>query len=477
MMRPMQSEMDLGAGDFVARTHISPRGNYRHQVYLANNENGWAQRGFNIQRAIVYANDMSDQEILDCYVSANGFSWEKDSEGNFKGRTTANVSDVQSLYVDFDYYNRPEYAHLSVADFSQLVLDENPWLPSPTFIIASRGNDEPGCWFIWGFKEPLPINKKTERYPFLPAWQTLQDFLIDKLKSYGADSACSDAARVLRLPGTVNSKSNAAAAAWELNPRYKFNDLRQKLNIEFQKDNPKKKLVPESPKEAKQFRTNRGKVSQLFTYHNLAYLRRNDLHKLAALRGGRFSDHNRMVIWIYAVVSCNYCKDETSLRNDVEGFIQDCSNDPKKYSKVVNYESTVRRFNRWKELREEIGAKGVRERCNDPGDPLDWRDVIYRLTRKYIVDQLEITPGEGRKMKALFDDSEKQRRNTVAKRTTRRLSGVKPREEYLSSLSKQKALALRLRADGWARRRIAEEISVSERTITNYLSQAASDPL
>ena len=469
----MQGQLALGAGDFVARTHINPSGKrYRHQVYLANNENGWAQRGYSIEDAIVYANDLSDQDILDCYVSANGFSWERDETGRFKGRTTDNVTDVQSLYVDFDYY-RTEYAHLSVSDFARLVLDENPWLPLPTFIIASRGEDNPGCWFVWGFKKPLPLNRKTERYPFLPAWQTLQDFLIKKLKGYGADPACSDAARVVRLPGTVNSKSDAMAVAWAVNPRHDFNDLRRAFNAEYRKDDPVRKLVPESPKEAKSFRSNRGKVSNLYSWHHLAYLRRNDMLKLAEIRGGRLPDHNRMAPWIYAVVSCNYCKNEQSLRDDVEGFIRSCCSDPDTYSRTVNYESTIGRFNRWQELRQEIGQREIEKRCDDPDDPLDWSEVIYRLTRQYIVKQLEITTAEGRQLKVLFDDDEKRRRNTVARRAKRRSEGVKPQKMYLEKQTidkdERKAEAMRLRAEGFTLRQIAEKVGVSTRTVMKYL--------
>ena len=41
----------------------------------------------------------------------------------------------------------------------------------------------------------------------LKTWQVLEDYLYKKLKEFGADPRATDAVRVLRLPGTINTKN------------------------------------------------------------------------------------------------------------------------------------------------------------------------------------------------------------------------------------------------------------------------------
>lgn len=45
----------------------------------------------------------------------------------------------------------------------------------------------------------------------LPVWQRIQDSILKALSSIGSDPACRDCTRVLRLPGTINSKSGLEA--------------------------------------------------------------------------------------------------------------------------------------------------------------------------------------------------------------------------------------------------------------------------
>ena len=51
---------------------------------------------------------------------------------------------------------------------------------------------------------------RIQNAPFgaLNTWQELQDYIYYNLKHLGADRKATDGARVLRLPGTINSKSD-----------------------------------------------------------------------------------------------------------------------------------------------------------------------------------------------------------------------------------------------------------------------------
>jgi len=444
----MQGNLDLGAGDFVAHTHRGTKQHpYRHKVVLANNETVWQESHSSVQDAIVRANAWSKLDIRDCFVAPNGFGWKS-------GRTSSNVSELSSFYVDLDYYKVDQYAEMSVADLAKLVLAENPWLPMPTVIVDSGT----GCWFVWSFKRPLPINAKTAEIQFLATWQTTLDYLRSMLSRYGADPACSDAARVMRLPGTINTKTNRQAEAWETGVRYEFNEIRAKVSDQYHTTHPKRRqLTPDTrPKHA-----TKGKTSYLFNWHTLAYARMQDFYRLAEIRGGKLTDNRRMAIYAYAVEAAHYCRSEDALRAQVVQFIQDCIDDPTTYIKATNYKEVVRRFGNRLELQDtgvnayQIVLEGL----------LDRKDNLYNHTTKYLVRILDITPAEQRKMKVCIGSDEKLARLT----RKRRKAGIKPRSEYLSPSETRRTEALRLRGEGLKIKVIAERLGVAEYTVKRYM--------
>ena len=447
----LQGNLDLGAGDFVAHTHSGTKKHpYRHKVVLANNETVWQETHCSVQDAIVRANDWSKLDIIDCYIAPNGFTWKA-------GRTSGNVAELSSFYVDLDYYKVEQYKALGVADLAALVLDDNPWLPMPTVIVDSGT----GCWFVWSFKRPLPINPKTENVPFLPTWQTTQDYLVSMLSRYGADPACSDAARVMRLPGTVNSKTKRTSEAWETGTRYEFNVIRAKVSEEYHKANPKRQLTPDTrPKHV-----TKGKTSFLFNWHTLAYARMQDFYRLAELRGGRLTDNRRMAIYAYAVEAAHYCRSETALRAQVDQFINDCIAAPQKYGKSTNYREVVRRFSNRLALQNagvsayQIALDGILER----------KDNLYNHSTRYLLRVLDITPEEQGKMKVCIGADEKLIRLT----RKRRKAGMLTRSEYLGKAEKRRVEALRLRDEGLSQRLIADRLGVAIRTVKLYLSKGA----
>ncbi|MDT0682306.1 hypothetical protein RM543_06395 [Roseicyclus sp. F158] len=73
-------------------------------------------------------------------------------------------------------------------------------LPEPSILLFT-GRGLGAIWLI----DEMPARA-------LPRWQAAQDALIALFRAYGADPSCRDAARVTRLPGSINSKSGKEAA-------------------------------------------------------------------------------------------------------------------------------------------------------------------------------------------------------------------------------------------------------------------------
>ena len=124
---------------------------------------------------------------LNVYQSQNGFK---------RRRVNADVTAITSSYIDLDFYKLPSLAGLSVEDILDRVLDAHPWLPAPTFIVSSGR----GGYFSWLYPQPLDRE-------LLPKWEAVENVLVELLAPFGADSQARDAARVLRVIGSVNLKS------------------------------------------------------------------------------------------------------------------------------------------------------------------------------------------------------------------------------------------------------------------------------
>lgn len=458
----LQQNLFAESGDFVAGLHNRSKQKkiYTAQAYDDPDHGNWHQRGCDYKTAIQTANNWQTYQAKDCYVSANGFGWEKGGR-----RSVSSVTSLNCFYVDFDRYKTEEYGELSPDDFLTVILDENPWLPTPSVYIDS-GN---GCWAIWSFKRPPSLPSD---YDWLVQWQTQQDFLIRKLARYGADPACADAARVIRCAGTINSKTERIARAWETGEKYDFKTLKQAFNQEHLKDAPAKdhdQLTPNQKPSRKRFRPtlkHKG-VSHIFNEYTLSAARMWDFRNLADMRGGLLTECRKRVIWYYACAAAHYCKTEDTLRAEVESFISDCIANPGRYmsgKKAVNYESTVDRMNAEMRL---INLGQSRKKARQE---LGKNKARYWLTNAKLIEELRITPEEQRSLKTIIGKDEKNRRATIAKREKRRANGVMARADYLSRSEQRKLEAKELYQKLKSVRSVASVMGMSVGMVHRYLS-------
>lgn len=134
--------------------------------------------------------------VVDCYTSVNTFT--KNS------RKTEDVKRLCNLYVDLDVY-KSEYRDTP----KELIVEElkdnyfGRLLPWPTAIIDSGG----GMYLIW--------HLQNEDRKALPRYLATEKYIVDTLSAFGADKACTDASRVLRVPGTINGKNGNTVRVME----------------------------------------------------------------------------------------------------------------------------------------------------------------------------------------------------------------------------------------------------------------------
>ena len=71
----------------------------------------------------------------------------------------------------------------------------------------------------------------------MPLWYAVQRYIYNQLKEFGADANALDPTRVLRIAGTVNSKSNSYVEILDMHSSVSYTHLdvykRQHLNSFF----------------------------------------------------------------------------------------------------------------------------------------------------------------------------------------------------------------------------------------------------
>jgi hypothetical protein len=139
------------------------------------------------------------------------------SQNRFGGRrSVARLLQLSALWADLDYYRVPALRDRHpwwVRDAALLAL-EDAGIPAPGLAIATGR----GLCLLWRHS-PIPRAA-------LPRWRVCQQHIRAVLEPFGADGQALDAARVLRLIGTRNSKTGTLVEAVSpLAPVWPFDDL------------------------------------------------------------------------------------------------------------------------------------------------------------------------------------------------------------------------------------------------------------
>lgn len=168
----------------------------------------WVERAISIRDLGRYVDSLP--EGLDCYGS----------QGRFAGRRkVASLITIDSVWLDLDYHETARYGQSApeAVLWSMLGRCEVEDLPTPSYVIATGR----GLCAVW-LHDVLPRAA-------LGRWQAVQAGLHERFSGFGVDARARDAARVLRLVGTTNTRADrmvrclypAVGEPW----RYSFEEL------------------------------------------------------------------------------------------------------------------------------------------------------------------------------------------------------------------------------------------------------------
>ena len=322
------------------------------------------------------------------------------------------IKELNFVYIDLDYYKTKYTKEQVIMNLESNYF--NKIIPATNYIIDSGR----GLALLWN------INKVTSKA--LPLWKAIQEYLYHQLKEFGADRQALDATRVLRVPGSINSKSKTVVSIID---EYDYiYDLR-----EIQKE-----FLPElKPKEKRKGRPK--KINYVYRERSLYYARIHDITKLCELREYDLRGHREIILFLYRYYLCSFTEDTKKALEDVlelnSMFIS-----PLKENEVIR-------------------ATRSAEKCY-----LD-KNKEYKYKNETLIDLLEITEYEETQMSTIISKGEYKRRDRVYQKNKyqRKLKSEGKISEK-EKLSQRRAKIKDLLAEGLKQKDICSQLNISKDT-------------
>lgn len=298
-------------------------------------------------------NELLEQEFEqeNVYISVNTFY------STF--RRLEYIKELKAQFIDLDIYKtgftkEQIIMHLEADYF-------NKSIPRPNLIIDSGR----GLYLIW------LLNKVPSKA--LPLWKAIEEYLYSVLKPFGADRQALDPTRVLRVPGSINSKSKTTVKVIEqYDYIYDLREIQNEYLPELEERKAKKKGRP-------------SKTVFIHRERSLYYARIQDIIKLCELREYDLKGHRELILFLYRYYLCYFLEDTQKALEDVlelnREFIYPLS------------ETEVRRATR---SAEKVYLS---------------KDKDYKYKNETLIELLEITELEETYMTTIISKREYKRRN------------------------------------------------------------------
>ena len=365
----------------------------------------------------------------------------------FNGRRLVkNIRQFRALYMDID--NREWSFNDIVVEVWNLA--NKGEIPYPTMVI----NSGRGCHLYWRI-EDAPMQAVT-------TWQELEDYLYQQLKDLGADKQATDAVRLLRLPGTINSKNGAECeiALMDEDITYSMYKLRE----QYLKWKPKAFKTFETTEviNNKQVKTT---ILQFFTSYSLHIFRAEDILTLCKIRNYKVTGYRNMIMHCYAYWLGVTTRDKDALEEQVRelnnNFTEPLKDSeikailrcvPKAIDKFIAYEQGLRSGE----------VKRVSKGMRDKGG--------YWYTNETLIERLNIILEEQKHLKTIISEKEKYRRcadDKKAKQKAKRRNenGLTKRQQEKQNLINQIQI---LKLKGLSQSKVAVQLNKGIATIKRY---------
>ena len=323
------------------------------------------------------------------------------------------LKELNALFIDLDTYKTGFTKEQILMNLCENYFGKN--VPIPNLIIDSGR----GLCLIWLIKKVPSMA--------LPLWKAAEEYLYKTLKEFGADRQALDATRILRVPGSINSKTHTEVKIID-NYDYLY-ELREIQN----------EYMPELSEKVSKKRGGPKKVKYIYRERSLYYARLQDIIKLCELREYDLKGQRELILFLYRYYLCYFTEDiEKSLNDTLE--LNNMFRQPLREKEVVSATKS---------------AETVFKNQNKD----------YKYKNETLINLLQISDEEQREMKTIISKEEYKRRNNEYNKKKYReklkKSGKITKEEQMSQ---RRTKIKDLLAKGLVRKEICLQLDISIKT-------------
>lgn len=337
---------------------------------------------------------------INAYVSQNTFYRPQ--------RRIENIKELRAVYIDIDCYNS-KYTKDAVKYFLENDLYGSK-IPIPNYLIDSGR----GLYYVILIK-PVPSMA-------MPLWYAIQRYLFNELKEFGADANALDPTRVLRIVGTLNSKSGTCV---EVLDAYDYEYSLKEIQQEYLPEIAQKKKSKGRPK----------KMVSLFTEYSLYYSRVKDITKICELREYDMKGHREITLFLYRYFSACFTQDADEALSRALELNAKFKNPLPENEVIQDTKSATRAY----------------------------ENRLYKYTNTKLIEILDITLDEQQHLITIISGKEKYRRCAEEKKAKQKAkrrneNGLTKKQQEMIDI---KAKVEELKLEGLSLRMIAERLDMS----------------
>ena len=276
-------------------------------------------------------------------------------------RRIETIKEIGSLFIDIDTYNTQFTKTQILMNLEYNYYNKS--IPTPNLIIDSGR----GLTLVWSI-EKVP-------YIALPLWKAIQEYLYSQLKEFGADRKALDVTRILRVPGSINSKSGTRVSILEKHEyKYTLREIQNEFLPYLDENRNKKKGRPK-------------KVVYIHRERSLYQNRILDIVKLCELRNYDVKGHREIILFLYRYYLCYFYEDEQKALEDVL---------------ELN-----------KEFIQPLGERELIRATSSAEKVFKNKDKQYKYKNETLIELLEISEYEQTHMKIIIGKEEYKRRENI----------------------------------------------------------------
>lgn len=335
---------------------------------------------------------------------------------------------LHRFYIDIDHKKGTEPIDPFEVVGAVEQLAEEKKIPQPTEYI----NSGRGIHIYWDINNCHIM--------LLDLWEKIENHLFNRIKelersikNISVDTRVKDPTRLLRLPGTINSKNNSKCYSMLKNESNKYNIF----------DLKKAYIKPK-----KQYKQNKGKIAYLPTknLYTLNMSRIEDFKRIVSLRKGDIVGYRNTLIMLY---SYHYRLVNEVTVEELIKVTKEFNKSFREPYKVKELTSVCRSVNRTVKHFQEDSTKG------------------YKFTNKYIINALDLEEHEQDQLLTIISTRVKYDRKNKKRNESRR------NEEGLTSRQQQKKELINkvkeLKQQGLRQVEIADKLGITKGTVSKYL--------